>query len=61
MAIGTVTQRGNMIYVYDERGHLKFTQSGELQGYTSTSVSVRRGGGNLVYVYDENGRLSFTR
>lgn len=60
MAIGTVTQRGNVIYVYDERGHLKFTQTGEMQGYTGTTVSIRRGG-NVVYVYDENGRLSFTR
>ncbi len=61
MAIGTVTQRGNMIYIYDERGHLKFTQSGELVGYTSGTVTVRRGGGSLVYVYDENGHHCFTR
>ena len=61
MAIGTVTQRGNMIYVYDDRGHLKFTQSGELVGYTSGTVSVRRSNSSLTYVYDENGHLSFTR
>lgn len=61
MAIGTVTQRGSMVYVYDEHGHLKFTQSGELVGYTSGTVTVRRGSGSLVYVYDENGHLSFTR
>lgn len=60
MAIGTVTQRGNTIYVYDERGHLKFTQNGELQGYTRTTVSVRRSG-STIYVYDDNGHLSFTR
>lgn len=60
MAIGTVKQSGSLIYVYDERGHIKYTQSGELMGYTSGSVSVRRGG-STIYVYDENGHLSFTR
>ena len=60
MAIGTATQRGSTVYVYDEQGHLKFTQNGELHGYTSTTVSIRRNG-NTTYVYDDNGRLSFTR
>ncbi|MBR3930387.1 MAG: hypothetical protein IKJ62_02290 [Alphaproteobacteria bacterium] len=60
MAIGTVKQNGNMIYVYDERGHLKFTQSGELVGYTGGTVSIRRGG-STIYVYDDSGHLSFTR
>lgn len=60
MAIGTVTQRGSTVYVYDEHGRLKFTQNGELHGYTCTTVSIRRNG-NTTYVYDDNGRLSFTR
>ena len=60
MAIGTVSQRGSLIYVYDERGHLLFTQSGELVGYTGSTISVRRGG-SLTYVYDDRGRLLFTR
>ncbi|MBE6458118.1 MAG: hypothetical protein E7011_04935 [Alphaproteobacteria bacterium] len=60
MAIGTVKQNGNTIYVYDERGHLKFTQSGELVGYTGGTVSIRRGG-SIIYVYDDSGHLSFTR
>ena len=60
MAIGTVKQNGKTIYVYDERGHLKFTQSGELVGYTGGTVSIRRGG-SIIYVYDDSGHLSFTR
>ena len=60
MAIGTAKQNGNFVYVYDESGRLMFTQSGTLQGYTGSSVSVCKNG-NTVYVYDDSGRLQFTR
>ena len=60
MGIGTATQRGNTVYVYDESGRLKFTQGGELVGYTGATLSVKRGS-NTTYVYDDSGRLLFTR
>ncbi len=49
--IGTAVQRGNYVYVYDEKNRQICAQSGTLHGYTSTSFSVRRG--NYVYTYDE--------
>jgi hypothetical protein len=56
MAIGSAVQRGSLIYVYDEKGHrLTSLLAGGgpkegLQGYTSSTVSVRRG--SLVHTYD---------
>ena len=51
--IGTAVQRGNLVYVYNEKGIQLSTHSGELYGFTSTTVSIKRG--NLVYVYNEKG------
>jgi hypothetical protein len=54
--IASAVQKGNYVYVYDERGSQKcsiFCQDGSLQGYTGTTVSIRKG--NYVYVYDETG------
>lgn len=53
MAISTAVQRGNWVYVYDEKGHQLTSVSGELHGFTGSSVSVKRG--NWIYVYDEHG------
>ncbi|MBO7053086.1 MAG: hypothetical protein J6W27_01505 [Alphaproteobacteria bacterium] len=53
MAISTAVQRGSWIYVYDENGSQTTTLSGELHGFTGSTVSVRRDG--WVYVYDEHG------
>ena len=53
-------QRGSLVYVYDKKGRrLTSLLAGkgpkdELQGYTSSTVSVRRG--SLIYTYDERGR-----
>jgi hypothetical protein len=55
MAIGSAVQRGALIlvYVYDEKGRrLTSLLAGKepkdgLQGYTSSTVSVRRG--SLIY------------
>ena len=65
MAIGSAVQRGNHVYVYDERGRqLAMLQAGNgpgdgLKGYTGATVSSRRG--SQVYTYDERGRqLSMT-
>ncbi len=65
MAISSAIQRGNSVYVYDERGRLLYTRSAGtgprdgLQGFTSSTVSIRRG--NSVITYDERGRILFSR
>jgi len=53
MAIGNAVQRGDWVYVYDERGTNIFSQQGELMGYTSHTVNVRKHG--WIYTYDERG------
>lgn len=58
MAIGTAVASGNLVRVYDENGRLLTTHSGELHGFTSSTVSIRSG--NLIRVYDERGRLMTT-
>ena len=53
--IGLVVQRGDVAYVYDERGRTLVTlQSDGLVGYTSSTVSVRRG--DFVFTHDSRGR-----
>jgi hypothetical protein len=60
MAIASAVQRGQLVYVYDEKGRrLTSLLAGQgpkdgLHGYTSAAVSVRRG--PLIYTYDERGR-----
>ena len=46
-------QKGNYVYVYDERNHQLWSQSGGLHGYTSGTVTIKRG--NTLYMYDERG------
>lgn len=52
--IGSAVQKGNTVYVYDERGRQLTTQPGELMGYTSATFSVKKS--NVIYTYDERGR-----
>ena len=40
--IVTAIQKGGSVYVYGERNRLLFTQSGELHGYTGSSVLIKR-------------------
>lgn len=55
MAISLAVQRGNTVYVYNEKKHQCAAYSGtELAGYTNSTVSVKRG--NHIYTYDEKGR-----
>jgi hypothetical protein len=60
MAIGSAVQRGQLVYVHDEKGNrLTSLLAGQgpkdgLQGYTPATVSVRRG--SLIHTYDERGR-----
>lgn len=56
--IVTAIQKGNSVYVYGERNKLLFTQSGELHGYTGSSVSIKKG--NMIYCYNERGSLIST-
>lgn len=51
--IATAIQRGSFVYVYNERGSQMFSLSGELHGFTSTTVSIRRG--SFIYVYNDKG------
>ena len=64
MAIANAVQRGNLVYVYNEKASLIFTiPSGSgpkdgLKGYTPGSVNVQRG--SLIYMYNDKGGLSHT-
>ena len=51
--IETAVQRGNNVYAYGKGNRQLFVKSGELHGYTSTTVNIRRG--KYIYVYDERG------
>jgi hypothetical protein len=53
MAIQTAVQRGNSVYVYDEKGQQIFSRFGELHGYTQSGVSVKYQG--LIRIYNEKG------
>lgn len=52
MAIKSATQRGNYVYILKESGGTS-TCAGDLVGFTSSTVTVRRG--NFHYFYNENG------
>lgn len=51
--ISTAVQKGPYVYAYDEDNNIMFSVSGELYGFTSTTVSVQKG--PYVYVYNERG------
>ena len=57
--IAIAKQEGSSVRVYDERGSFMFQKSGELQGYTSTTVSIKEG--SSIRVYDEKGSFKFQR
>ena len=46
----TAVERGGWVYVYGEGNHELFRECGELNGYTSSSVSIKRNG--YIYTYD---------
>lgn len=52
-------QNGSQVYVYNEKNALLFTKIGTLVGYTSATISVKRG--MRTYVYDARGSLKFSR
>lgn len=49
----TAVQKGNFVYVYGTGNRTLFSKIGELHGYTSNSVSIKKG--NLIYTYNERG------
>ena len=59
LMIGTATQKGSRVDVYDENGHFLFSKNGELQGFTGATVSIRSG--NRVEVYDDRGHFKFSK
>ncbi len=65
MAIGSVQQRGEFVYVFDQQGRRLFTLSAGnepndgLLGYTSSSITIRRG--YFIYVHNADGSLAFTQ
>ncbi|MBA8835219.1 hypothetical protein ACCT15_34350 [Rhizobium ruizarguesonis] len=65
MAIANAVQKGNYVYVYDERGrNICQLPAGNgpkdgLVGFTGSTVSIRRG--NNIYTYDEHGRNMFEK
>ncbi len=54
MAILLAKQDGSFVRVYDEKNRSIFSKSGELHGYTSHTVTIKRSG--FLYTFDEKGR-----
>lgn len=57
--IGSAIQKGSNVYVYNEKGQSLFNRSGELTGFTSTTVTVKKG--SSIICYDASGKTLFTR
>lgn len=53
--IETAIQKGSYVYVYGQGNRSLFSCPGELHGFTSATVSVRRG--SYVYTYDARGHV----
>ncbi len=51
--ISTAIQKGDNVYVYNERNSVIFVRTGILHGYTGTTVSIKQSG--RIYTYNENG------
>lgn len=52
--ISVAIQKGDYVYVYDEKNRNFFTIFGTLAGYTSGTVSIRKG--DYIYTYDDKKR-----
>ncbi|MDD4556447.1 MAG: hypothetical protein PHE89_03860 [Alphaproteobacteria bacterium] len=57
--IALAKQQNSMVYVYDANNRTLCTISGELVGFTSTTVAVKSCGS--IRVYDEKGRFLFNK
>jgi len=54
MSIGRTEKRGNLVFVHDEEGALRFVRIGEVHGWTRNTVSIERG--DRITTFDEAGR-----
>ncbi len=52
--ITLAVERNGFVYVYGENNRSLFQLTGELYGYTSSTVSVKRG--NFIYTFDDKNR-----
>lgn len=57
--IGMAKQNGSSVEVYDVEGHYLFSRTGELVGFTSSTVAIKDG--SLICVYDATGSYQFSR
>ena len=57
--IGSAAQKGSTVWVYDEKGATLFTKSGELKGWTSSTVTIKQGG--TLWTYGADGSTKFTK
>ncbi len=57
--IASAVQDGSSVKVYDERGNYKFSRSGQLVGFTGSTVSIKDG--SSTKTYDEKGNYMFSR
>lgn len=54
MPISTAVQRGNAVYVYNEKNNQIACKSGVLHGYTGSTFSIKVR--NVIYTYNERGQ-----
>lgn len=59
MAIGMAQQKGNWVYVYDENNRELWSRTGELHGYTSSTVTIKRDG--WLFMYNEKNQETGSR
>ena len=54
MSIGTAEKRGNLVFVHDGEGLLRFVRIGAVHAQTRDTVSIARDG--MITTFDEAGR-----
>jgi hypothetical protein len=54
MAIGRAEKRGNLVFVHDDEGQLRFVRIGDVHAQTVSAVSIARAG--RITTFDETGR-----
>ncbi len=59
--IAMAKQDGQNVRVYNERGIALFVKRGILQGYTSTTVTIKDSSSSTIRVFDEHGTVTFIK
>lgn len=59
MSIGAANTSGMWVVVYNERGVESFRKSGQLVGYTSSTVTIEQNGWSVTY--DDRGGEKFRK